>query len=74
MDEMLGYIFRNLKMSDHSIRYINRYLARQSKINRNLAIVAIASIVYISVSEIRRKELEEEVRRLNEELNVMKGD
>ena len=73
MDEMLGYIFGNLKNSESDIRSINRTLNGQRLINRKFASFSLMTalgfaVVTMVINEQSRqiKKLTKEIERTNE--------
>ncbi len=64
MIEILGCIGKSMKMTKRHMKMID---------NR-ITMLSVALAAYIVINEYKRRELEERVNQLQEELCVMKGD
>ena len=72
MDEMIGYIFGNLKISESAIRKITQTLKYQSRINRNVACFTVMTAIGFAVVNKTIKEQHEQIKKLSKEIERMK--
>lgn len=72
MDEMLGYIFGRLKLSEDALRSINGTLRSQNLLNRRVALFALLVTANIAVMGIHIHEQNEKIKKLSEEIKAMK--
>ena len=70
MKNTLGYIFGNLQLQENAIKCIIHDLKTQNKINKWVALMALAGSVYILSTEKKLDSLTREI----EELKKMKGE
>lgn len=76
MDEMVRYIFGNMKGYEVSIKNIRKTLRAQARTNMWLGIFALTTTACLIAAEVKRIELEEKVAALNgriEELKCVEG-
>jgi hypothetical protein len=71
MDEMMGYVFGNLKISEAAIRKINRALKFQNMINRRFVWCGLVTAVGFAVITKTIKEQQEQIKKLGEEIERM---
>ena len=64
MDEMMGYIFGDLRATKGALRYIDRQLKHQRGTNRRLGVLLFATIAYAVVTEIHHQEQKQEINEL----------
>lgn len=67
MNGMFNYIFDNMKNADMAIRNISKTLKCQKKFNRNVIVLAIATTVYIAVTESRINDLTKKIEKADKE-------
>lgn len=72
MDEVNKYIFSRLHVAEDALRNINRFLKKQGKLNRKLATLAVACTAFAVVTEVQRKELNNKIDGLVNELKEMR--
>ena len=72
MDEMMGYIFGDLRATKSAIRYIDRQLKRQRGTNRRLGLLLLATVCYAVVTEIHYQEQKQEIRELQATIEVLR--
>lgn len=72
MDEMIRYIFGNLKSSSKALKVIGKTLQCQERINHRIAIFNLAVTAYVIVAEIRNQEQHDKIERLSHELEELK--
>lgn len=72
MDEMIRYVFRNMKETDMTLKMMRKILARQSKINSavNLSITAFA--VCLIILERKRAEQDKRIEALEKKMKERK--
>lgn len=70
--EMLSYIFGSLKYSEDNIRKMKKILRVQSKLNGQLAIFAVVTTVYLITTELKIREQEKKLNKLNKEIEELK--
>lgn len=68
MNGMFNYIFDSMKNADMAIRNISKTLNRQKKFNHNVVVLAIATTVYIAVTESRISDLTKKIEKAEKEL------
>lgn len=73
MDEMVRYIFGNMKSYEVSMKNVKRTLRAQARTNAWLGIFALTTTACLIVAEVKRIELEEKVMALNEKIEELKG-
>lgn len=73
MDEMVRYVFRNMKETEISIKMLKQALARQSKINSAVNLSLLAFMVYLIVQEKRRRAQDEKIEMLEKKMEGRKG-
>lgn len=77
MNEMVGYIFGKLSISEETTHQIFKVLKKQSSFNKAVVLFAGATVLYMYVNECERNRLHKEIKALKEEieeLNVAKGE
>lgn len=72
MDEMIRYIFGNLRASSNALKFVGKTLQRQERINRSIAVFSLAVTAYVIVAEIRNQEQHDKIERLSNELEELK--
>lgn len=72
MDEMMGYIFGDLRATKGAIRYIDRQLKRQRGTNRRLGLLLLATVAYAVVTEIHHQEQKQEIQELRATIEVLR--
>lgn len=72
MNGMFNYIFDSMKNADMAIRNIGKTLKRQKKFNRNVVVLAIATTVYIAVTESRINDLTKKIEKIEKASQVEK--
>lgn len=72
MDEMMGYIFGDLRATKSAIRYIDRQLKRQRGTNRRLGLLLLATAAYAVVTEIHHQEQKQEIQELQATIEVLR--
>ena len=74
MNEMINYIFGNMKKSEYTLRNIQNVIKNQAFINQRFTLCIIITITYMVLSEIRNMEYNSKINELNKELQCMKGE
>ena len=72
MDEMLGYIFGNLKNSESAIRNVNRTLSVQNRINRKFTSFSLVAALGFAVVTMVINEQSRQINKLTKEIEQMK--
>lgn len=72
MDPINNYIFSRLHITEDALRNINKFLKKQGKLNRKLAVLALAVTSFAVVTEVQRKELNNKIDGLVNELKEMR--
>lgn len=72
MDEMIRYIFGNLRASSNALKIVGKTLQHQERINRSIAVLSLAVTAYVIVAEIRNQEQHDKIERLSHEIEELK--
>lgn len=77
MNEMLCYIFSNLKSSEYALKGIGKILSSQAKFNKAVTLFAIVATLNVVVTEAELKRQKRKIDKMSkeiEELRHVKGD
>lgn len=72
MDEMIGYIFGRLKVSEDALRKINKVLKVQNQINRRSVLFGALVLANGILVGMHIQEQNEKIKKLSEEIEKMK--
>gem|GEM_PF-4279741 len=72
MDKMINYIFSTLHDSENAVKYMERQLKGQTKINKRIAIFALIMTTYAVLAEINNQERDKKIKKLRNELEELK--
>lgn len=73
MSEMMNYIFGSMSRSETAIKNINKTLRNQARFNKKVAIFALVITAYAVLTELDRRELEREIKKLSNEIKELKS-
>lgn len=74
ISEMVNYIFGRLKTTENCIGIISKALKSQKKFNSAVTLFAVVTTANIIVVDLKRKEFEKKVSRLEKELEDLKAE
>ena len=72
MDEMIGYIFSNLKTSEYSVKNITKVLESQKRFNQRVVTFAFLAAVYAVLANINAQEQNKKIEKLSSEIKKLK--
>lgn len=72
MDEMMSYIFGDLRTTKNALKYIDRTLRRQKATNRRLALLILATATYAVVAEFCHQEQRKRIEELDAEIEELR--
>lgn len=73
MNEMLDYMFHNLKSSEASIKNIFKALRSQKRINRSFVLFSICTTACAGVMKMRIDKQNEQIKALKNEVETLKA-
>lgn len=72
MNEMLNYVFNRMKTSEAALAKLEKTMRKQVRANRRLKLIAIAGVAYMVWADAIRREQQEEIERLSNEIEELK--
>lgn len=72
MNEMMGYVFGNLKVTETAIRGVRRRLREQKKFNRNVLLILATITAHVLINDAEIKKLHAKIERLENEVETLK--
>lgn len=73
MSEMMNYIFGSMGRSETAIKNIGKILRNQARFNKKVVVFALVMTAYTVLSELDRRELEKEIKKLSNEIKALKS-
>ncbi len=74
MDEMIRYIFKNMRNSETALKFMTKNLRRQKAFNRTAVWFATAMMICASVQSMRIRSLHQKIDILQKEINECKEE
>lgn len=73
MDNMIGYIFGSLRLSEEGLESVRKTLRRQAKLNRKFVIFGLTMGLYASLVHLNIKAQNEKIEKMEAELKELKS-